>query len=72
MAGYVEHLRHVYGYTAIFAVIALDNVGVFVAGETMLIRSVCIGASTSSPTVSRPDDYRHPCVRNRPRVLPER
>jgi len=37
MAWYVEHLRHVYGYTAILAVIALENVGLFVPGETMLI-----------------------------------
>jgi len=36
MAGYVEDLRHVYGYTAILAVIALENVGLFVPGETML------------------------------------
>jgi len=37
MAWYVEHLRHVYGYTAILAVIALENVGLFVPREAMLI-----------------------------------
>jgi membrane protein DedA with SNARE-associated domain len=35
----LEHLLHEYGYAAIVAVIALENVGLPVPGETILITS---------------------------------
>jgi membrane protein DedA with SNARE-associated domain len=46
MAGYLEHLLHAYGYAAIFAVIALENVGLPVPGETILISSAIFAATT--------------------------
>lgn len=46
MAAYVEHLLHAYGYAAIFAVIALENVGLLVPGETILISSAIFAATT--------------------------
>jgi membrane protein DedA with SNARE-associated domain len=46
MAGYLEHLLHAYGYAAIVAVIALENVGLPVPGETILITSGIFAATT--------------------------
>jgi membrane protein DedA with SNARE-associated domain len=46
MVPYVEHLLHAYGYAAIFAVIALENVGLLLPGETILISSAIFAADT--------------------------
>ena len=46
MAAYVEHLLHAYGYAAIFAIIALENVGLLVPGETVLISAAIFAADT--------------------------
>ena len=46
MGTYLEHLLHAYGYAAIFAVIALENVGLPVPGETILISSAIFAATT--------------------------
>jgi membrane protein DedA with SNARE-associated domain len=46
MAAYLEHLLHAYGYAAILAVIALENVGLPVPGETILITSGIFAATT--------------------------
>ena len=46
MGSYLEHLLHAYGYAAIFAVIALENVGLLVPGETILISSAIFAATT--------------------------
>lgn len=46
MAAYLEHLLHTYGYVAIFAIIALENVGLLVPGETILITSAVFAATT--------------------------
>jgi len=46
MAAYLEHLLHAYGYAAIFVVIALENVGLLVPGETILITSAIFAATT--------------------------
>lgn len=46
MAAYLEHLLHAYGYAAIFAVIALENVGLPLPGETILITSGIFAATT--------------------------
>jgi membrane protein DedA with SNARE-associated domain len=46
MVAYLEHLLHVYGYAAIFAVIALENVGLPLPGETILITSAIFAATT--------------------------
>ena len=35
----LEHLLHTYGYVAIFIVIALENVGLPLPGETILVTS---------------------------------
>jgi membrane protein DedA with SNARE-associated domain len=37
---------HAYGYAAIFAIIALENVGLLVPGETILISSAIFAATT--------------------------
>jgi membrane protein DedA with SNARE-associated domain len=42
----LEHLLHEYGYAAIFAVIAFENVGLPVPGETILITSAIVAATT--------------------------
>jgi membrane protein DedA with SNARE-associated domain len=46
MGTYLEHLLHAYGYAAIFVVIALENVGLPVPGETILISSAVFAATT--------------------------
>src|SRR5262245_5593889 len=42
----LEHLLHEYGYAAIVAIIALENVGLPVHGETILITSAIFAATT--------------------------
>jgi membrane protein DedA with SNARE-associated domain len=42
----LEHLLHEYGYVAIFAIIALENLGVPLPGETILITSAVFAATT--------------------------
>ncbi len=42
----LEHLLHEYGYAAIVAIIALENVGLPVPGETILITSAIFAATT--------------------------
>jgi membrane protein DedA with SNARE-associated domain len=46
VAAYLEHLLHAYGYTAIFALIALENVGLLLPGETILITASIFAATT--------------------------
>jgi membrane protein DedA with SNARE-associated domain len=46
MAAYLEHLLRAYGYAAIVAVIALENVGLPLPGETILITSAIFAATT--------------------------
>jgi membrane protein DedA with SNARE-associated domain len=46
MAAYLEHLLQAYGYAAIVAIIALENVGLPVPGETILITSAIFAATT--------------------------
>jgi membrane protein DedA with SNARE-associated domain len=46
MGAYLEHLLHAYGYVAIFVLIALENVGLLVPGETILISSAIFAATT--------------------------
>jgi len=43
---FLEHLLHNYGYVAIFAVVALENVGLLVPGETILITSSILAGTT--------------------------
>ena len=42
----LEHFLHAYGYIAIFAVIALENVGLLVPGETILVTSGILAGTT--------------------------
>jgi membrane protein DedA with SNARE-associated domain len=46
MAAYLEHLLHVYGYAAIFAIVALENVGLLLPGETILVTAAIFAATT--------------------------
>jgi len=46
MAAYLEHLLHTYGYVAIFVVIALENVGLPLPGETILIAAGIFAVTT--------------------------
>src|SRR5438105_5193036 len=46
MAALLERLLHPYGYFAVFAVIALENVGLLVPGETILISAAIFAATT--------------------------
>ena len=46
MAALLERLLHTYGYSAVFAVIALENVGLLVPGETILISAAIFAATT--------------------------
>jgi membrane protein DedA with SNARE-associated domain len=52
VAAYLEHLLHAYGYAAIVAVIALENVGLPVPGETILITSGIFAATTHELSVT--------------------
>jgi membrane protein DedA with SNARE-associated domain len=42
----LEHLLHEYGYAGIFAIIALENLGLLLPGETILITSAIFAATT--------------------------
>ena len=42
----LEHLLHEYGYVAIFAVVALENLGVPLPGETILMTAAIFAATT--------------------------
>ena len=46
MAAHIEQLLHQYGYVAIFVVIAFENVGLPVPGETILVTSAIFAAET--------------------------
>ena len=46
MAAHIEQLLHQYGYAAIFVVIALENVGLPLPGETILVTSAIFAAET--------------------------
>jgi membrane protein DedA with SNARE-associated domain len=46
MAAYLEHVLHTYGYFAVFAVIALENVGLPLPGETILLTSAIFAGTT--------------------------
>jgi membrane protein DedA with SNARE-associated domain len=46
VAAYLEQLLHHYGYAAVFVVIALENVGLPVPGETILVTSAIFAAET--------------------------
>ena len=46
MTAHIEQLLHQYGYAAIFIVIALENVGLPVPGETILVTSAIFAAET--------------------------
>ena len=46
MAALLERLLHTYGYSAVFAIIALENVGLLVPGETILISAAIFAATT--------------------------
>jgi len=51
MASYFEHLLHIYGYFAVFAVIALENVGLPLPGETILLTSAIFAGTTHELSV---------------------
>lgn len=46
MAAYLQQLLHDYGYVAIFVVIALENIGLPLPGETILVTSAIFAAET--------------------------
>jgi membrane protein DedA with SNARE-associated domain len=46
MSAYLEHLLHAYGYVAVFAIIAVENIGLLVPGETILISASIFAATT--------------------------
>jgi membrane protein DedA with SNARE-associated domain len=46
MAAYLEQLLHHYGYVAIFVIIALENIGLPLPGETILVTSAIFAAET--------------------------
>jgi membrane protein DedA with SNARE-associated domain len=46
MAAYLEHVLHQYGYAAIFTIVVLENLGLPVPGETILITSAIFAATT--------------------------
>jgi membrane protein DedA with SNARE-associated domain len=46
MTAYLESLLHTYGYAAIFTIIALENAGLPLPGETILITSAIFAATT--------------------------
>jgi membrane protein DedA with SNARE-associated domain len=52
MAAYLESLLHTYGYAAIFVIIALENAGFPLPGETILITSAIFAARTREMNVS--------------------
>src|ERR1044072_702124 len=46
MTAYLVSLLHTYGYAAIFTIIALENAGLPLPGETILITSAIVAATT--------------------------
>ena len=46
MTAALEHLLHTYGYAAVFAIIAFENVGLLVPGELILITSAVLAGTT--------------------------
>jgi membrane protein DedA with SNARE-associated domain len=46
MAALLERFLHTYGYAAVFAIVALENVGLLVPGETILISAAIFAATT--------------------------
>lgn len=46
MTAALEHLLHTYGYAAVFVIIALENVGLLVPGELILITSAVLAGTT--------------------------
>src|ERR1043165_7207215 len=46
MAAHLEQFLHAYGYVAVFAIIALENIGLPVPGETILITSAVFAGTT--------------------------
>jgi membrane protein DedA with SNARE-associated domain len=51
MTAYLESLLHTYGYAAVFAIIALENAGLPLPGETILITSAIFAATTGEMNV---------------------
>jgi len=51
MTAYLESLLHTYGYAAIFTLIALENAGLPLPGETILITSAIVAATTGEMNV---------------------
>ena len=51
MTAYLESLLHTYGYAAIFVVIGLENAGLPLPGETILITSAIFAATTAEMNV---------------------
>jgi membrane protein DedA with SNARE-associated domain len=46
MAAYLEHFLHAYGYVAVFGIIAFENIGLPVPGETILITAAIFAGTT--------------------------
>lgn len=51
MTSFFEHLLHTYGYFAVFTVIALENVGLPLPGETILLTSAIFAGTTHELSV---------------------
>ena len=51
MTAYLESLLHTYGYAAIFVIIGLENAGLPLPGETILITSAIFAATTAEMNV---------------------
>lgn len=51
MTAYLESLLHTYGYAAVFTIIALENAGLPLPGETILITSAIVAATTGGMNV---------------------
>jgi membrane protein DedA with SNARE-associated domain len=51
MTAYLESLLHAYGYAAIFIIIALENAGLPLPGETILITAAIFAATTGEMNI---------------------
>jgi len=51
MTAYLESFLHTYGYAAIFAIVALENAGLPLPGETILITSAIVAATNGGMNV---------------------
>ena len=51
MTAYLESFLHTYGYAAIFTIIALENAGLPLPGETILITSAVVAATNGGMNV---------------------